>query len=221
MKKRTSLFVIAAIIVSLLIASRFAMVLSLPANDNAALSSSDSLNILSEFPAEISYVERKYDLHIETLDKETLSLLRQEAISNLSDPDYKFADLMDKIALAYVGNRCSKIVAFPGDPAAEITVYRPFGPLYGECFTLIPTGVTGMDVKTGTIFIASGSDLYGAAINAKVSKSVSYTCQALPTGPPFITGSQPPTEWPLAYYTERSSNIQFSTPAETPMCSIM
>lgn len=179
MKKRTSLFVIAAIIVSLLIviASRFAMVLNLPANDNAALSSSDSLNILSEFPAEISYVERKYDLHIETLDKETLSLLRQEAISNLSDPDYKFADLMDKIALAYVGNRCSKIVAFPGDPAAEITVYRPFGPLYGECFTLIPTGVTGMDIKTGTIFIASGSDLYGAAINAKVSKSVSYTCQ--------------------------------------------
>ena len=100
MKKRTSLFVIAAIIVSLLIASRFAMVLSLPANDNAALSSSDSLNILSEFPAEISYVERKYDLHIETLDKETLSLLRQEAISNLSDPDYKFADLMDKISVA-------------------------------------------------------------------------------------------------------------------------
>ena len=34
-----------------------------------------------------------------------------------------------------------------------------------------------MDIKTGTIFIASGSDLYGAAINAKVSKSVSYTCQ--------------------------------------------
>ena len=53
MKKRTSLFVIAAIIVSLLIviASRFAMVLNLPANDNAAVPSADALNILSEFPA--------------------------------------------------------------------------------------------------------------------------------------------------------------------------
>ena len=177
MKKRTSLFVIAALIVALFLASRVVMVLNIPANDNAALSSSDSLRILSQFPAEIGYVERKYDLHIETLDKEALSLLRQEAISNLSDPDYKFADLMDEIALAYVGNRCSKIVAFPGDPAAEITVYRSFGPLRGECFTLVPTGVTGMDAKTGTISIASGSDLYGAAIKAKVSKSVSYTCQ--------------------------------------------
>ena len=175
MKKRISLFVIAAVIVSLFIASRFAMVLNLPANDNVALSSSDSLRILSEFPAEIGYVERKYDTHIETLDKEALSLLKQEAISNLSDPDYKFADLMNEIALAYVGNRCSKIVAFPGDPAAEITVYRSFGPLRGERFTLVPTGVT--ITETGTISIASGSDLYGAAIKANVSKSMPYTCQ--------------------------------------------
>ena len=54
MKKRTSLFVIAALIVALFLASRVVMVLNIPANDNAALSSSDSLRILSQFPAEIS-----------------------------------------------------------------------------------------------------------------------------------------------------------------------
>ena len=62
-------------------------------------------------------MEDKHDLHIETLNEDTLALLKQEAIRNLNDPNYKFSDLMDEIALAYVGNRCSKIVAFPGDPA--------------------------------------------------------------------------------------------------------
>ena len=175
MKKRTSLFVIAALIVALFLASRVVMVLNIPANDNAALSSSDSLRILSQFPAELSYVEDKYDLHIETLNKDTLALLKQEAIQNLNDPNYKFSDLMDEIALACVENRCSKIVPFPGDPAAEITVYRPFGPLCGEPFTPAPTGVT--ITETGTISIASGSDLYCAAIKANVSKSMPYTCQ--------------------------------------------
>ena len=192
MKKKIPFFVIAALIVALFLASRVVMVLNIPANDNAALSSSDSLRILSQFPAEISYVEDKYDLHIETLNEEALSPLKQEAICNLNDPNYKFSALMDEIALACVENRCSKLTPFPGDPAAEITVYRSFGPLRGEHFTLVPTGVTGMDAKTGTISIASGSDLYGAAFKAKVSKSVSYTCQG-PADRTDLYNGQPAT----------------------------
>ena len=199
MKKRISLFVIAAMIVSLFSVNSFAVMATAPttmeqqlsaisANDDVVLSSSDSLHILSQFPAEISYVEDKYDLHIETLNEENLTLLKREAIQNLNDPNYKFSDLMDAIAIACAGNRGSEIAQRSGDPTVTITTYRPFGPLRGEFFMAAPIGTAKTEVKTGTVSISSGSDLYGIKIEANISKSVSYTCQGPADGTKLYNG---------------------------------
>lgn len=199
MKKRISLFVIAAMIVSLFSVNSFAVMATAPttmeqqlsaisANDDVVLSSSDSLHILSQFPAEISYVEDKYDLHIETLNEENLTLLKREAIQNLNDPNYKFSDLMDAIAIACAGNRGSEIAPLSGDPTVTITVYRPFGPLRGAHFMVVPTGSTITYNKTGTVSVASGSDLYGITIEANLSKSVDYSCSGPADGTKLYNG---------------------------------
>ncbi len=154
------------------------------AGEQLAIDQTDWKSILSEFPVEICYVQDTCDVSMDELNEETLTLLKREAILNLNNSKYRFADLMDRIAIACAegcieNGSLARNATEADQPEVTITVIRPFGPLRGNYFMKVATGTARTYEASGTVSIAAGTEIAGIVIEADLSKTVAYTC----TGP--------------------------------------
>lgn len=97
-------------------------------NEETLLSESDICEILQNFELEISYIEQKYSIVIQTINDEVMDLIKQEAIINYSGP-YHFCELVDAITLEYAKNMIVDTFALNDDVGPKVYLEKEFGPL--------------------------------------------------------------------------------------------
>lgn len=184
MKKQIALLLVYSMLFSLFTLNGYAAkieasekmkanILAADADQRFTIQQAEEQVILSKFASEVRHVEEKYNVRITELNEKNLDLLKQEAILGLRNGNYRFANLVDEIAVACARSRLQNA------DGVTVTEFRPFGPLRGKHFVNVATGTTTAVEDNVSIGISVGEELFGVTLNAGVSKSVSYSC----TGP--------------------------------------
>lgn len=139
--------------------------------------------IFSEFETEIHYVEEKHSVTIDTLNQDTLELIKAETVENLSNEDYCFAKLMDAISIAMLKQQNAKKAAstyalytVTNETYTTVVSYQA---LKGKYIVDAPVGSTYVYSDSVNVSIATGELIAGIKITAQYTKSVSYSV----TGP--------------------------------------
>ena len=176
MKNLRRYFVIVLSILVLLSTATAACATSIDTS-SPTIAPSDAQNILTEFQNEISYVESKYAITIDTLDAVALNLLKDEAVCNLQNSSYRFGPLMDAIALASAQSSMNSIPNsyIPIKKNEVISVYRSYNTLKGKYLADAAVGTTTAITGSLNISVTSGEFLWGAKIGASFSLGVSYS----------------------------------------------
>ena len=138
--------------------------------------------ILQEFEAEIRFVEEQHGIVIESINDDSLEAVKQEAVTHLENPSFRFAELMDKIAVACAQGKIASentgIAPYTERPIKQnevITVYKSFGPLKGKYINDAPVGSTSTISGTANIQIGTGEVVQNVAISGGGSVTLSYS----------------------------------------------
>lgn len=149
-------------------------------------SEADVQRIFSEFAAELEYIEEKHSVTLDALTEDTLELIKEETILNLSDHRYRFASLMDEISLAMLKQQKAEEKALTRTATSSVinetyTTIVPYQALKGAHSVDVPVGTTVTSTKSVNVTISSGEIIKGITLTSGYSKTTSYTI----AGPAF------------------------------------
>lgn len=165
MKKKISILLACAMLFSICTVNGFALGSdgSNKTYEELPITPEEGQEILSEFSAEISYVEENYGLFVNTLDRETFETLKRIAIENLNNEDYDFSGLIDAVVITCEQNRLQNDSTTVNDDGSAARSYittktvRGFGPLCGQHYPPVPVGVTQTDSWESKVIISAGT----------------------------------------------------------------
>lgn len=171
-----------------------AMMLSLSIPTYAAASEYTDLiprnlanEIFEKYPSEISFVEEKYDITINRLDKSTNDLLKKEAAENYTNEAFDFSGLMTELALEKARNSTG-ISPMQIHVNEDWDVYAEYGPVVGEVLEEVAAGITQTYTDDFTISIRAGDEALGVEFSSGCSSSSSYTVQGPEDGTKMANG---------------------------------
>lgn len=129
--------------------------------------------IFDKYPAEISYVEEKYDASITKLDATTDELIGKEAASNYTNENFDFSGLMTELSLAKA--RYSAGAMTRQLRTNELyEVHRSYGPIAGEIVKEVSVGTTSVFEGEFEVILKKGDEVYGVELSARCKVTESY-----------------------------------------------
>ena len=143
--------------------------------------------IFDKYPAEISYVEEKYDVSITKLDAMTNELIGKEAASNYTNKNFDFSGLMTELSLAkarYSAGAMGRQIR----ANEEYEVYRSYGPIAGEIIKEVPVGTTSIFEGKVGVTLKMGDEVYGIELSTRCSVRVSYEVRGPEDATPLGNG---------------------------------
>ena len=143
--------------------------------------------IFKNYPNEILFVEEKYNITIDRLDKSTNDLIKREAAENYTNEEFDFSGLMTELSLEKARNS-SDLSPLQIRTNEEWSTYADFGPVVGEVLKEVPTGTTRTYSSDFTISIRRGDEALGVEFSAGCSGSSSYTVQGPADGTKMANG---------------------------------
>ncbi len=201
MKKKISALLASVMLFSIFTVNGYAVGLD---NSNAAyeefpISAQEGQEILSEFSAEISYVEETFGMSITELDRKTLETLKGIAIQNLNNKDYDFSGLIDMVVLVCEQNRLmNEPAAISEDgitPRGTTTrIVKEFGPISGQVSAMPAVKETESLSVTAAFKIEAGSTLVIDGFEGELQLSggidinYNYICSGPSPGTPLLNG---------------------------------
>ncbi len=143
--------------------------------------------IFANYPNEILFVEEKYNVTIDKLDKSTNELIKREATDNYTNDDFDFSGLMTALSLekARFSSDASNRQVHVNE---KWSTHAEFGPVVAKVFKEVPTGVTTTHTGGFDISIRAGDIVSGVEISVGISTSSSYTVQGPADGTKLANG---------------------------------
>lgn len=139
-----------------------------------------SNEIFDKYQKEISYIEAKRHMNISALNKETLNIIKLEAVANLKNESLNFSGLMTSIALACAASDeglNNVNTDFCNDQSTRAV--GSYGIICGQHIIDVAVGVTSTVSGSSTFSISAGSELLGVTVGESFTLGYQYSL----TGP--------------------------------------
>lgn len=169
-------------------------------NDQFSVEQIDGQAILAKFVPEVRYVENEYNIQITNLDEETLELLKDVAIANLRNDQYRFSDLIGEISLACAQKRFENaaMTSKAEEPKVKIENIGVFRAQGGKHLDNVATGMTAIVDKKGEVVLSAGMELaiphngsiFHLTLTGSISESVTYSCEGPEDGATLHNGER-------------------------------